>query len=271
MKQEEEIKGTEKEFIDRFKQLTETRSDWQVWPDVIEMIAITISNVFELDNDRKARREKIWKQCADRNGGQVKLIAEMMTVIVQAFEANPNQDFLGKLYMELGLGSHWKGQFFTPYNVSYTMAETSMNDAEKALKEESWISINDPACGAGSTLIAAANCLRSKKINYQTQALFIGNDIDPVTAQMCYIQLSLLGCPGYIVVANTLTDPVEGDPLFPKEKASQDFWYTPFWYRTEWAYRRILRTVQALEVRPKRYVFNFDFEKESIEAVRKEA
>ena len=46
---------------------------------------------------------------------------------------------------------------------------------------------------------------------------------------MCYIQLSLLGCAGYVVVGDTLSNPIEGDVLFPDEKEGQEFWYTPFW------------------------------------------
>ena len=33
-------------------------------------------------------------------------------IVVEALERNPEQDFLGELYMELELGNHWKGQVF---------------------------------------------------------------------------------------------------------------------------------------------------------------
>ena len=108
--------------------------------------------------------------------------------------------------MSLELGNHWKGQFFTPYDVCRCMAELTIHDNMQKLQNKEWVSVNDPACGAGATLIAAANTFRRKGFNYQTQVLFVANDIDRVTAQMCFIQLSLLGCPGYVAVANTLSD-----------------------------------------------------------------
>lgn len=132
------------------------------------------------------------------------------------------------------------------------------------------ISVNDPACGAGATLVAAANIFHRKKINYQTRVLFTANDIDRVVAQMCYIQLSLLGCAGWVAVANTISNPVCGDPLMPVEKPGQEFWYTPFYFREEWNCRRQVQIFKEIcgswitpieERNPGKITFYFDFEK----------
>lgn len=132
------------------------------------------------------------------------------------------------------------------------------------------ISVNDPACGAGATLVAAANIFHRKKINYQTRVLFTANDIDRVVAQMCYIQLSLLGCAGWVAVANTISNPVCGDPLMPVEKPGQEFWYTPFYFRGEWNCRRQIQIFKEMcgswitpieERNPGKITFYFDFEK----------
>lgn len=132
------------------------------------------------------------------------------------------------------------------------------------------ISVNDPACGAGATLVAAANIFHRKKINYQTRVLFTANDIDRVVAQMCYIQLSLLGCAGWVAVANTISNPVCGDPLMPVEKPGQEFWYTPFYFRGEWNCRRQIQIFKEIcgssitpieERNPGKITFYFDFEK----------
>lgn len=172
--------------------------------------------------------------------------------------------------MSLELGNHWKGQFFTPYNVCECMAGITINDNVQTLEKQEWISVNDPACGAGATLVAAANIFRRKKINYQTRVLFTANDIDRVVAQMCYIQLSLLGCAGWVAVANTISNPVCGDPLMPVEKPGQEFWYTPFYFRGEWNCRRQIQIFKEMcgswitpieERNPGKITFYFDFEK----------
>src|SRR5699024_11833427 len=78
---------------------------------------------------------------------------------------------------------------------------------------EAWLELRrgvfraDPACGAGALLVAFANeCLR-QKVNYQTSVLFVAQDIDFTVGLMCYIQLSLLGCAGYVVIGDTLVRP----------------------------------------------------------------
>jgi len=241
MKQKEEnIQGTEKEFIDLFKELTTSRSDWQVWSDLMAVMACTLSNVLDTDEKRKADREKEYTDSIARLGG-VEIPAKVFTVVTQALERNPDHDFLGRLYMNLSLGSHWKGQFFTPFTISHLMAEIDLSDgiAQDQINRHGWASVEDPSCGAGCTLIAAASAFRKQKINYQQHVIFVGQDIDRVAAQMCYIQLSLLGCPGYIVVADTLTNPLCGSVLAPHEKDEQEFWYTPMWWSDTWTYRRL--------------------------------
>ena len=232
---EDGIKGTKEEFIALFKKLCDTRAEWQVWDDVIAMIADAISNAidkvhYDVREDDYMTRIKHYKN--------PEIITMLFANIVEALEKNPNQDYLGSLYQELGLSSHWRGQFFTPMSVSQLMAGIDLANAKERIEEQGYITINDPSCGAGSTLIAAANTLRLMDINYQTSALFTGNDIDPVVAKMCYIQLSFLGCPGYIAVANTLSDPVTGNILMPDDKDTQDFWFMPMYFNEIWATRR---------------------------------
>ena len=251
----EEIQGTKEEFLSIFKKLCDLKAEWQVWDDVISMIADSISNSIDKTHYEKREEDYMTRVKQYKNP---ELIAKLMANIVEAFERNPDQDYLGTLYQDLGLSSHWKGQFFTPLSVARLMADIDMSDAKERLKDHGYITINDPSCGAGATLIAAASSLRRiDGFNYQTSALFTGNDIDPVVAKMCYIQLSFLGCPGYVAVANTLSDPVTGDVLMPTEKDSQDFWYTPMYCSEIWAMRRRFKAIDYL-LRPNRSVEQID-------------
>jgi len=218
------IQDTEKEFLDVFNQLCYSRSSWQVWADLVSAIACTLSNVTDRTQKHFEVREKEYAQCIKRLGS-VEKPAEMFSIIVMALEDNPEQDFLGKLYMNLNLGSHWKGQFFTPYSVCTMMSQINLKNVDRKIDEQGYISICDPACGAGATLIAAANSLKSSKYNFQNHVIFVGQDVDRVVAQMCYIQLSLLGCAEYICIGNTLTNPLNGPVLFPRETEKQELWY----------------------------------------------
>ena len=71
----------------------------------------------------------------------------------------------------------------------------------------SYRTASDPACGAGAMLIAFANAAKRHGINYQKHVLFVSQDIDRTAAMMCYIQMSLLGCPAVVVIGDSLTRP----------------------------------------------------------------
>ena len=59
--------------------------------------------------------------------------------------------------------------------------------------------------------------MREKGVNYQRNVYFVAQDIDSLVAKMCYIQMSLLGMPGIVIVGDTLSSPMKGD-----------YWLTPF-------------------------------------------
>lgn len=232
-------KGYQKRFIEIFDRLCRSRQPWQVWSDFVTMSATAISN--SVNADQADTRERRYQEIV--SGYQPverKLFPHLVAETVNALEKNPAQDYLGDLYMGLGLGNHWRGQFFTPYHLCQAMAEISLQDAYEQICRNEWISILDPACGAGATLIAAANTLLGKGVNYQERALFVGQDIDPIVAMMCYIQLSLLGCPGYVAIGNSLTTPLTGHPLFPVSREGLDIWITPVLYTEKWLFRSIL-------------------------------
>ena len=229
---------SEKLFLDIFNSLCYSRNAWEVWADFITATACSLANTVDRSGEIHNEREKEYAKCIERLGG-VDNVAKLFSCVVDALEENPEQDFLGGLFMKLNLNNHWKGQFFTPYSICRTMAAITADEIENKIADNGWASISDPACGAGVTLVAMANVLKEHNVNYQNHVLFVAQDIDRVTGLMCYIQLSLLGCAGYVVIADTLCNPVAGKTvLFPYEKEGQEFWYTPMFSSDIWAYRR---------------------------------
>lgn len=223
-----------------------SHSRWEVWSDFVVMAAIEISNA--VDKSNAPRRSETYKTLASKySNAEHEAFAEMLGEIIMGIEENTNQDFLGHLYMILELGNNKAGQFFTPYNVCTMMSQITESNIKTRVEQEHWISVNDPACGAGATLIAFANeCLR-QGVNYQTDVLFVAQAIDYVTGLMCYLQLSLLGCAGYVVIANTLTNPTtcyDSKGLIPKH--GENVWYTPMYFRDVWHWRRIYAQMDML-------------------------
>lgn len=263
------VNDKEKEFLKLFDQLTYLRSGWQVWEDLMTVMACSICNVVDRRKAPFERREKQYERSIKALGG-VDIPAQMLGIITMALEENPNQDFLGKLYMNLNLGSHWHGQFFTPYHVCELMAKMQIGDGCQAeLESKGYLSVGDMCVGAGAMLIAAAEAFRECNVNYQTSALFVGQDIDPVVAKIAYIQLSLLGCPGYITIGDSLMNPQTGHALFPKENEGQELWIMPMFMHQIWEMRltaMLMRnlfggigtTVKTMEKERYFMFFNFD-------------
>lgn len=237
----------EKIFVDAFEKLCYSRSPWPVWCDSITAMACALANSIEDKNSEiYAKREKEYEQCIKRLGGSNELSSQMFAATVMALEENPDQDFLGSMFMKLDLGNNWLGQFFTPYNVCRLMAEVmTADDAEKRVSEKGWATVNDCACGAGATLIATANVLKERNIDYHNHVLFVAQDIDRIAAMMCYVQLSLFGCAGYVVVADSLANPLIGDSLQPIQQEGQEFWFTPMYADDVWNMRRLCRTLDS--------------------------
>ena len=225
-----------KEFCNLFDLLCRSRSRYSAWSDLVHLIAYSISNA--IDPIHKDRREEEYKRIAsgyDRS--DLDTISKLFAIIIKALEQDPDQDFLGSLYMQLGLGNQHAGQFFTPYHVSAMMAEINAGQAKQQLEGQEYISVVDPCVGGGAMLIAFANVCKKNGIDYQNKVLFVGQDIDHTAGLMAYIQLSLLGCAGYIVIDNSLTDPLIGDPIFAP--IHRETYITPTYAFPVWMLRRM--------------------------------
>lgn len=240
--------GTQAEFVKKFEALSGRYSIRQIWEDWVVMSAISISNV--CDQIHAPEREKHYMTLASKYKPQeLNIFSELFVDFINAMDANPDQDFLGEMYMAVGMGNEHAGQFFTPYDVCRMMAMiVSDFDRLKAeIEERGFAGVSDPACGAGALLVAFANeCLR-KKINYQTSILFVAQDIDYLVGCMCYLQLSILGCPGYVKIGDSLAKPsTSHDPrgLIPDDDGN--IWYTPFFFREEWNVRRLAASMALL-------------------------
>lgn len=223
-----------KEFTKEFQYFQYRYTPSLVWRDFVEMFAISIANTCELNGEIRAQREKTYAEILGRYTPEdFQRITKLAAITIQALTENPCQDFLGSLYMGLGLGNAANGQFFSPWNVSYAMGMMTLANAGDEVKAKEYISVSDPCCGAGGMLVAAAAAYHSSgKGNFQTDILFAGQDLDSIAAMMCYIQLSLLGCA-------SLTNPVVGPDLLPAIGEGGELWYTPMFYSSVWMKRRI--------------------------------
>lgn len=245
-KQSGYVQDYEKEFLRLFDGLACSRSAWQVWEDLMTVMACSISNAADRTPDKFKRREEQYERAITNLGG-MEIPVQIFCTVIKALEENPNQDFLGKLYMALNLGNHWHGQFFTPYHVCELMAKININgEILQEIEKKGYVSVCDPCVGAGSMLIAAANVMGEMEINYQESAVFVGQDIDRIVAMMAYVQLSLIGCPGYVIVGDSLKSPPAEQILLPEDTEETEVWITPMFITDVWDRKRQLALFKKL-------------------------
>lgn len=224
------VKSEYKELVKLFNQLSGSRSLWQVFNDCIEMFALSIQNTFCFGQTFEKNENRYKDITKNYSESEIETIVKIFAEITNALEANPFQDFLGDLYMQLDMGSSALGQFFTPYTVSYAMAVSSFDEknAKAELSQKGYISVLEPAVGGGANVIAFCEVLKNHDINYQTQCVIVCQELSKLTALMCYTALSLIGCAAVVKIGDSLSDPYTN--YFAECSKGAEIWTTPMFH-----------------------------------------
>ncbi|PCE30287.1 N-6 DNA methylase [Burkholderia ubonensis] len=218
------------ELVKLIKQFGYAHRMSTVFADFVEIASITLSN--SVDKPQFDPREKRYLEIVGKyTRDEVQLFARMFAELTLSFEhrlgvddglppgtlPSPGNltDVLGETYMMLGMGNDRAGQFFTPYCVSRLMAGMTIGDRSGAIEQDGFIRMEEPACGAGGMVIAAADALLSIGENYQQTLHATCIDVDVRCVHMTYLQLSMMHIPAIVVHGNTLSGEVWG------------MWYTP--------------------------------------------
>ena len=171
---------------------------------LMEIMSITLANVVRTPQweEREQQYLRLIK------GVDVSTTTKAFAYIMEWFgkQAEP-VDLLGPFHTWVGMDNSGSGQFFTPWSVAVMMSEISLG-TEEAMKaviaKKGYATINDPTCGASGMLVAAANVLQRKDIDYTKSAAFYGQELMPTTARTCFVQCALYGMPAVIGHGDTL-------------------------------------------------------------------
>src|SRR3546814_4707645 len=87
---------------------------------------------------------------------------------------------------DLEIGSKDMCQFFTPYQISRLMAMLTIDrpSLERAAAQNNFIEFNEPTCGAGGMIIAAAEAIRTLGFDPARHMRVTAQDIDIACVQM---------------------------------------------------------------------------------------
>ncbi|MFM0411304.1 N-6 DNA methylase [Paraburkholderia dipogonis] len=252
--------SAQKELVKLIQSFSHSHRLHTVFSDFVELSALAISN--SVDRAQFETREKRYLEIVRKyEREEVERFPQMLGLLVESFEQRVAgvgkqtsdglpvtgglTDVLGETYMMLGLGNDRTGQFFTPFSVSRMMSMMVMGDVGAEVARRGFIRVNEPACGAGGMVIAAADSLLAAGTNYQQAMHATCIDIDACCVHMTYVQLSLLHVPATVVHGNALSMQVWGT------------WYTPAHILGGWTFKLrrrleadLLREAVAAERQP---------------------
>ena len=214
-----------KNFIKLLEQIAYDKSPWNVFTDFLQLATTCLSN--QSDPYFMCTNKKTWDEREQRYLNTIKgynkksqpLFSEMFAELVLELEEycpNDFRDVLGEIFHELEFHNKWRGQFFTPQDVSNMIGIIAIdsNTAKEEIDKNGFFTLNEPCCGAGSMILGALNGMRRIGLNHSKEILVVANDIDERCVMMCYIQLSLYGVPAIIRQQNTITMETFGESYF---------------------------------------------------------
>lgn len=205
------------------------------------MAACTLSNPVDKIHyeERDARCLHIIKKY---NKDEQSKFSELFAHTVMALELNPEQDFLGKIRIRLGLQNDDREQIFARYNICELMPDITMENMAEQIRKSGFIILNDCCCGAAliTGVYSARKSLQKIDLDFQSHILVSAQDIDETAALMCYIQLSLLGVAARIKVGNAITSPMNATDTM------ENYWFTPMYFSNVWAMRRLVHRMDEI-------------------------
>lgn len=233
-----------KELVKALRSISYSHSIYEVFQDWLAVSAIAISNAVDWKQQRQ--REEVYIEIIQKyNKAEQENLAKAFAQLVLALQYEQRihgpTDISGQVFHALELHSKYKGQFFTPSHVCELMGMITLDGDNLAqiIEKKGYITVCEPCIGSGGMILGAAKAMANRKLNYQTQMLVTGIDIDMKCVQMAYLQLSLLGIPAVIIHGNSLTN----------EEWSR--WYTPAYILDLWSTKAQEAQLEDILIRTK--------------------
>lgn len=192
--------------------------------DFAAMAALELSSAVDL-RTRDLRRAELASLRSRYTAAQLEQMSALLSCAIESLQAEMH-DCLGQIYMQLNIGNEDRGQFFTPYEVAHLLAHINLGGSDKIIARRGYVTMDEPAAGAGCMAIVFASVLSERGHNYQQSMHARLTDIDMTAVHMSYVQLSLLYIPALIV---------HGDALRPRP--GDGHWYTPAHILDGWGHR----------------------------------
>lgn len=227
------FEGAYAALIKEIRSVAPYKHRYDVFRDFVTMAAISLHNA---THKHEKREREYLALIASYQPKDQQAFPKLLALLIEALEFGP-RDVLGTAYMDLELGRRDRGQFFTPTHVCEMMAEM-VHGAELEHIQKPFITLSEPACGAGGMVLAFVKVMQKNGHNPATRLWVHCTDIDRLAALMCYVQLTLWNVPGVVIVGNSLSLEI------------REIWFTPAHVWNGWTARLQARDAEEAPQKP---------------------
>ena len=173
-----------KQFIKAFENLARHRDKHDVLTDFLELAVCAIRKRALPPGPEADAIEARYMAVVRRNKPEdVRAVPELLAITTLGVQ-DGGCDFLGQIVGDLGMVTGHMGQFFTPYDVSRMIAELTLDTVDEIIAEQGFVTVQEPACGAGGMVIAAADVLARKGYDIGRTLYVDATDISPLCFRM---------------------------------------------------------------------------------------
>lgn len=198
------MRNRQKEFCKILDSHDHRQSPRQVYERWLEMAYCALSKPAARDPERREKRYMELVQGLEPARAQQ--FADMLGIVSLALDEENGRDFLGPIVTEREFLNSHIGQFFTPWDLCSLMVRMTMTDALATLKERGFLTIGEPACGAGAMVLSAASFLLEQGVDVGRDVWFVATDLSDFCSRTAFVQMALCGYSGLVRHANSLTN-----------------------------------------------------------------
>lgn len=198
--------GAVRDFIELVDKMAGSRRHAEIFEDFLELSFCAVAKkAMPAGAEADAIEARYMVIASKREGKYLEDVARLLAITAVAHADGQGGDFLGVVSGELGALNTYVGQFFTPYELSKTMAMMTLAGVGEFIDKNGFVTLQEPACGAGGMVLACADVLRSMNFDPSLQMYAVAVDVSATAVKMAYLQLALSGIPATIVHGNTLS------------------------------------------------------------------
>ena len=193
-------------FVRALDQFDRSKTRTEVFRIFCEMAYCALAKRASPFADQRDRLEAQYMECVRMfpNKDDVRRMPEMMGLALQTIAAG-GVDFFGQVAAEIGALDARMGQFFTPYELSRMMAEMTLGDVAAQIEAQGFITISEPAAGAGGMVMAAADVIEAKGFDPARHIWVEAVELSRATFHMAYVQIAARGVAGRVINGNSIT------------------------------------------------------------------